>query len=224
MKKILLTRKQFLGAMGLAGLSLTGCPPPSGGGDGGDNYFSRVLYALADSYIESEMPSKNFGGDIVIKTGEIYDPGRRDDSFRGFVKFDISSIPSNARIDNAVFSLMSIITASSIQPIATVFLDKVLLNNWTESGLTYNNSPVSFEFISSRREEISGRFHDWNLTLTTREWLTGYRPNYGLSIKSLDIDDGFGGVSSPIGFFSKEVASQVGQPTCAPSLTIDYRV
>ncbi len=224
-KNSFLTRRQMLGSLGLAGLSVIGCPSGGGGNGGGDGlgYFSVVLYPTADTYITSEEPSRNFGGEQTIHTGEIHLPGRRDASFRGFVKFNLSTIPHNAIIDNAIFSLTSIQALSQIQPIGTVYIDKVTGRDWQEHGLTYNIALDFVEFISSTRTTLDGRIHDWDVKTAVRDWHLGDSPNYGFSIKTEDIDDGYGGDDSPAAFISRELASQVGQIDLGPTLTIDYR-
>ncbi|MEM3074471.1 MAG: DNRLRE domain-containing protein [Candidatus Pacearchaeota archaeon] len=228
MKGDIITRREILKTLGLAGYwIIAGCPSSNpGGGDGGGGgggngeFHSIVLYAIGDTYTSSENPATNYGREDIIQTGEIHTP-QRSASFRGYVKFDVSSIPRNARIDSAIFSMSSVITASRIQPIATVDIDKLTLNPWQEGGLTHNSSFNHMEFISSSRIILDGRVHNWDVKQAVRGWVAG-EPNYGFTIKGRDIDDGYGGDDHGVGFISRELAQRTGLLDIAPKLTIDY--
>lgn len=218
-----ITRRELLKLGGAGVLMFSGCPSSNNGGGGGGRNYTKTFNAVADSYTDSGNRNINYGKDELICTGYVYIPGRRENDYRGFVKFNLSGIPSDARIDSATLTLTSIPTLSAKQPIATVEVEKVL-NSWYESNINYalaqNNH---YDFIAATRIYLDGEKCNWDVKDAVRDWVGG-ESNNGFAIKSKNIDDGYGGVSSVAGFHSREIASQLGFPEVGPFLTIDYFV
>src|SRR4051794_40447539 len=90
------------------------------------------IVAVADAYADQASPGTNSGAGTTLSVQSATSATRR-----AFVRFDLSSIPTTARVQNATLQL-----TMSTAPTATrtYEVDKVAAT-WTETGLTWSNMP-----------------------------------------------------------------------------------
>ncbi|MBK7366189.1 MAG: DNRLRE domain-containing protein [Nitrosomonas sp.] len=87
-----------------------------------------------DTWIRSESPTQNNGTNVQLQVGEINGlVGAR----RSLIKFDLSSLPSNATITSAVLSLY-VVTNGDFSINARTFRVYRLKRAWVESQATWN--------------------------------------------------------------------------------------
>ena len=67
-----------------------------------------VLIATEDAYVNSNAPNTNYGTDYILMTGDLDNFGDPAD-VRGYVKFDISTIPTNITVIGATLQLTPIL-------------------------------------------------------------------------------------------------------------------
>lgn len=112
-----------------------------------------------DTYIFSNSATTNFGADVAIGIGENNNATSRIS--RGLIKFDLSSIPSNATIVSATLSLWTASDLSDNDRTLKVYRLKVPFNetqatwnaastgvNWQVSGASGTNDRESVEIGS----------------------------------------------------------------------------
>jgi len=173
-----------------------------------------TLYAVADSYVSSRNATTNYGGVSTIYTGE-KDASNLSSDVRGFVKFDLSSIPSDATIVDAIFEIKTILHLDSVPFPATVSVYQTSGGDWGELTLTYNNMPTGSTQSTSKywadcRNSI---VLDFDLINFVTSWLGG-ADNYGLRIES--------DVSTSPNFKSLVFYSREWDSSSGPRLTVTY--
>jgi hypothetical protein len=87
-----------------------------------------TITASADSYVQSDLPSTNFGSSAVLKNVTSPDT-------RAYLKFDLTGISGN--VTNATFRAFTQTSSGSGYE-----LHSVADNSWVEPGLTYSNRPA----------------------------------------------------------------------------------
>jgi hypothetical protein len=87
-----------------------------------------TLTPSADSYVESDLPSTNFGSSVVLKNNTSPDT-------RAYLKFNLSGIAGT--ITKATFRAFTQTSSGSGYE-----LHSVADNSWVEPGLTYSNRPA----------------------------------------------------------------------------------
>lgn len=203
---------------GTGGGSSGGGSSSSGGSTGSGSSGAtneRLLYAVADTYAESMSPTSNFGSGQALYTGFVNFGVGRDDYFTAFVKFDLSSLPSGAQIEEARLKLTTDANASYVKPKGTVTIAMVTSTSWTESGLTYVNMPSTGEYVIAREITFdTATTWEFPVTSAVQKWMNG-TTNRGFSIKSRNF--------SPDGqcygtFYANELA-----PDGGPRLYVRWR-
>lgn len=101
-----------------------------------------TLNPVADSYINREEPDVNYGGSSYLKVWGYSDTFQ----YRAYLKFDLTSIPSDAIIVSAKLELYLIYrTGDETSRISIHYCPD---NKWTELGITWNNAPL-FEPVAT---------------------------------------------------------------------------
>jgi hypothetical protein len=133
-----------------------------------------------DTFIRSDAPSNNYGSDNTFDV-------RPDNSAdrRGLVKFDLTSIPSNAIITDATLYLYE----KSNKPDQVTSIYRVT-SDWTENTVTWQtwNLPGG-DFDSSLSyftyfPDQNNCMLSINLTSLVQLWVNGTYPNYGMLLYS----------------------------------------
>jgi hypothetical protein len=113
---------------------------------------------------------------------------------RGLFKFDLTSIPANAKIKSAAFSLYSHPNPTSGHPSDEVranygpdntMLIQRVTNDWTAEAVTFNNQPASTsvnQLVVPKTEQAFLDLVDLDVTQLVKD-MTGTNGNYGFMIK-----------------------------------------
>lgn len=116
----------------------------------------------------------NYGTSTGMRVGHDLDAG----TYRSFVLFDLSSIPSELTIISASFNAY----VSQASGPVTIEVYRVL-SSWDEHTVTWNNqpSPSWGESEVTVTYDDKGKWVSWDVTELVRGWLRGI-PNYGLGL------------------------------------------
>ena len=89
--------------------------------------------AIADAYVSKRTATSNFGTASTLRV--------RDANVKSYLKFQISGIPADQFVDTATVRLFS--STGDKCPLAGIGTDLYgsASDAWTETGITYNNSP-----------------------------------------------------------------------------------
>ena len=133
-----------------------------------------------DTFIRSDAPSTNYGSENSFDVRPDNNADRR-----GLVKFDLSSIPSNAIITNATLYLYE----KSNKTDQVTFIYRVT-SDWTENTVTwqtwnlpggdFDNTVSHFTYFPDQNNCMLSI----NLTSLVQLWVNGTYPNYGLLLYS----------------------------------------
>ena len=163
------------------------------------------LYAVADTYTNSYQTSAfmNYGSEQGLNTGTINLGASGDANYRAFIRFDINSIPQNANILSASLILVVANDAAPTKPTGTTVVQRVAGPAWTESGLTYFNSPSVFLAHLDEQHVIfrATANVEWNVTDAVRKWVNNNVPNYGFAVTTTNINTSYDYGT----FYSREV-------------------
>jgi hypothetical protein len=94
-----------------------------------------TITPVADGYVQSDLPSTNFGTSAVLKNNTTPDT-------RAYLKFDLSGI--SGTVTNATFRAFAQTSSGSGYE-----LHQVSDNSWVEPGLTYSNRPAVGTLVGS---------------------------------------------------------------------------
>lgn len=114
-----------------------------------------------DTYTNSQNPNSNYGGQTYL---EVVSSSLNQS--RALLKFNLSSIPIGAVVDNVTFRLYTTFVSEPWYRIGVTYLTS---NSWNESTLTYNgyqslDAGVSLEAIYSVYIMSSNQWYSWNQT------------------------------------------------------------
>jgi len=130
--------------------------------------------------------------------------GAGDCEYWGYIKFNLSNIPSSSTILNARLRLRVGYDSSPTKPVGTTNIYMINNNSWSEYSLIYDTRPDNLSLISSNQVTFGiAAYANWDVTIAVRNWIKYGYPNYGLVIKTSNIDVGF----SYAGFYTRESAS-----------------
>ena len=135
---------------------------------------------VADSYIASERPDRNFGDDALFlgynNVGDQYG------AQRPLLRFDLAGpIPPGGIITDARLRLrLSFSSPTGDEPMATVLRN--LQAPWDEDTVTWNNQPAWGEIYTGTIVGSAHTWYEWEITGLAREWEEGTLPNHGLEI------------------------------------------
>jgi hypothetical protein len=136
-------------------------------------------------YLKHKYPEEPHGYLWAIFAGNMY---TEYDSFKGYgssriyIKFNTTSIPSDAKIINAKLCLYMYDSPKTDQEFETYRV----LSEWNEHKLTWINQPDFAERSSSTttiQSGQTGKWICWEITEDVRIWHVGKENNYGTMIK-----------------------------------------
>ncbi len=137
---------------------------------------------------------------------------------RPLVKFDLSSIPSNARISQAWLVMYRRNSSGTLpSPFANVYRVAPRAN-WSQSGVTWNNRPdwtdPAAQFLN-QGANAQYTYYTWDVTEIVINWVTNAStyPNYGLYIKPVQNNTTY-----YVDFNSKEFGDR------SPQLNVSYTI
>jgi hypothetical protein len=144
----------------------------------------------ADAYIAQDEADTNFGSETELTVrSRITGPNPRN--WRVLVRFNLSSLPSNGRVDSAILELYVATAPAS----SRTYGAHRLTSNWTELEVTWNSNAtgsswntVGGDFVDTAANltdvpAVEDIWVSWNITEVVRGWHNGTYPNYGVLIK-----------------------------------------
>ncbi len=161
------------------------------------------ITSIADSQVLSNFPATNYGTESTVSVSS------GPNTYKGLIKFDLSSLPSNANITNASISYYVAYRTG------TVGLQQLyrITATWTETGVIYNNMPAyvtDYEVTSPITINYWNVFSNASLLSLVKGWHNNTVSNYGVYV--------FLNNSDVVAFASKENTSY------APKLTVTYNI
>jgi hypothetical protein len=157
-----------------------------------------------DTYIRADSPLSNFGNDTTLEVR----PDNGADH-RGLLKFDLSSIPSNATITSATLYLYE----NDKKAGQTTYVYRVT-SNWDEDTVSwillvgaFDNNISYFTFLPNQSDCML----TMDIANLVQLWVNGTYPNYGLMLYST-------GANSKVTYVTKED----GTANKRPKLNIVY--
>ena len=140
---------------------------------------TTTLYPVADAEVYSLTPLQNFGSTPHLEVGHsILNGGDR----YSMVRFDLSTVPANATITSAQFSLYLTQCDGSMNP-NELRIGQITIN-WVENQVTWHTSP---NFIPGTSHSGSCGGQNWwryNATQIVQNWQAGQN-NYGFFVYSI---------------------------------------
>jgi hypothetical protein len=139
----------------------------------------KLLRPVEDSDVTSEFPERKSGSEWLLEV--------RTTNFETlpFLLFDLSEVPSDARITGASLQLFTASVATSSYPTPIVGVHYSENNDWTEDGITYNNKPAfSPEPVDSVNVTQAQRLYEWNVTDTVSTTIQGGNKKLTLVLKA----------------------------------------
>lgn len=148
----------------------------------------KKFWPSGDNYIQSNVNDNN-GTAAFIQVGET------GTDYRGLIKFDLTAIPANATVTEAILYMAS---ASSASGQAHTF--HRLVREWGETTSTWSLADTGISWgtagcantttdynstsLGAMTHPASGVFDSLDITATVQNWIDGTNPNYGLRISS----------------------------------------
>lgn len=132
-----------------------------------------------DSYTFSSFPDDNFGFDEDLWVS---------DSHTSYIRMNLPKLPNEATFNNAYLYISHYATVNSGSLLAGAYQ---ILEFWSESEITYNNSPqisttrlsTSTLTASTTTTESSPGVASFRITSAAKSWYDNTSPNYGIAIK-----------------------------------------
>lgn len=142
---------------------------------------SVTLTATQDSYIDSRLPTGNYGSNTTMQSAT-YLNGLTYYYRRSFVEFDLSSIPSNAVIYSATLKM----TRSTTVTGSATWKTKMIKTSWAESTIKANLQPtisaIAQDIVSSN-PSASGYVDSMDVKSMVQRMVRGQVSNYGWSVQ-----------------------------------------
>jgi len=136
---------------------------------------SLTINASESAYVNSGQPNSNFSNEYILKSGMTMILTE----YRSYIKFDLSTIPTQAAITSAKLHLY-------VENISTTETITIQINNptsnWSESTLTWNNQPTQEYFVTSTSIAATGD-QEIDITSIVSNWFAGAENNYGIQLK-----------------------------------------
>jgi len=136
-----------------------------------------TLYPVADTTVEAQRPTTNFGTETQVAV-QAY---KSSDRQRGLFQFDLSSIPAGSTINSATFSAYyDTYYLASLDPVGRTYCLYRNTSPWTETEVNWNNQP-SFATTQGSSTVMPESFGwvNWNVKDIVQTWVDG-ATNYGL--------------------------------------------
>jgi len=122
-------------------------------------------------------PTMNNATDTVIFLGKT-----STDIFRGYLEFDLSSIPDDVVLTNARVGLYIASWGAPAAPIGAYRVEEP----WTEGGVTWNNQPefaTTPEYIRNVSGSATPSWQYWYIADLAKGWMDGSISNNGIALK-----------------------------------------
>ncbi|CAG0937568.1 tRNA3(Ser)-specific nuclease WapA [Thermoflexales bacterium] len=135
-----------------------------------------ILPVQADTWINQALPSTNYGTDSQLYVGRLSGNARNT-----LLKFDTSSLPSNAVIVTAALELYSEINLLKPEAPTDIWADAIL-STWDESTVNWNTRPVTQTMGDLPKAYATGWLR-WDVSNLVRGWFSGTIANHGIQLR-----------------------------------------
>ena len=161
-----------------------------------------------DAYVDEAAPDNNFGTSTYLMLYDVSGGTRRT-----YIRFDLSSIPSDAQINSAMLYLYYYDYYQG-DPSGKTVVARRASPSWAEETITWNNQPTGYVPSASTTMPSSYGWVSWDVTEAVQGFVNGTWNNYGWQIKfqTEGLDTGYADPK----FYSKEAA------TNKPYLEVTY--
>lgn len=147
------------------------------------SFSNTIIFdACSDAFIHSQHIDNNYGSETYIRVGSALDPAYDMGIKRGFVKFDLTSIPAECIIEHVVLKAFQ-----TDGYIGNGFQVIPVLSSWEEDTITWNNQPIVDNSLGII-EMVSGgicTFESDSLTELVQSWIVNGN-NFGISFRFHD--------------------------------------
>jgi hypothetical protein len=175
----------------------------------------KTFYPTDDAYIKHSVPNGNGGSHEYFNVRNEYGGTGGGLEYAGLIKFDISSLPSDATINSATLSIYYF-DYWDMNPVGRDIHLYRATSDWDEMTVTWNNQPP-YEPHNPAYTPVPSSFGwmTWDVTNDIQDFVNGQETNYGWKV----IDDNYWGwFEIPTARFrTKEYGSDT------PQLEIDYK-
>jgi uncharacterized repeat protein (TIGR01451 family) len=139
------------------------------------------FYAVADTCVLQGAPTSNFGSATDMWTG--YDHCAGGQIGRSLVKFDLSSIPSGAMVNEAKLYLLLVNSCDMGERTHMVTAYRVN-SDWSSSSVTWNTQPgIAEAYGSASIPSQTWSWYSFDVTNLVQGWVNGSFADYGLVIR-----------------------------------------
>ena len=144
-------------------------------------YSMLIAAPTADAYVDQKKSGNNYGAatEIIIKSKD-------NQSMRGFVKFDVSSIGSGSTVNSATLTLC----ASAVPAASRTINVHMATDTWVEGAITWANQPgVAASPTSSAATPASPGCMSWTVATDVQAWVDGTTNNGWRISDSVETDN-----------------------------------
>jgi hypothetical protein len=131
------------------------------------------LTPVTDAGVQQNMPSGNFGSFPDMPVGYSLDHG----ALEGYLRFDLSSLPGDARIDSAKLQLYASEGGGSGN-----FDVRTITSSWEEYTVNWRNRPSRSKNAEDSRGVKTVGWVSWDVTALVQGWWQGTIDNNGLAL------------------------------------------
>ena len=131
-------------------------------------YSVLIAASTADAYVDEKNPSNNYGAsaEIIVKS-------KRNQADRGFVQFDVSSIPGGSTVNSATLTLCATSVAGS-----RTYDAHMVTAAWVEGTVNWSNQPgVAASPTDSIATPGAPGCMSWTVTADVQAWVDGTANN-----------------------------------------------
>ncbi|MGD2166332.1 MAG: DNRLRE domain-containing protein [Anaerolineae bacterium] len=140
-----------------------------------------VLDSTADATLRSWMPGTNFGGEDVLEVSHEWIDASTAREAATLVRFNLSSLPSDAVIDNASLRLyLEDARGDSPVGIGAYYVTSA----WDESTVTWSASPETEAVgVTASIDASVGSYKTWDITSFAQSWVGDESSNHGVLLR-----------------------------------------
>ena len=131
-----------------------------------------------DSMVRQDAPAQNYGANLTM---DVSSGGSGNETDWSFVKFDISSLPTEEiNLRAATLRLWAV----SYPDVTRTYDVHLVTDNWTESSVNWTDQPSVNALASASADTASATSTpmEWNVVSEVADWIDGTTTNYGFRV------------------------------------------
>lgn len=165
---------------------------------------SETIYADRDTWINQDKPTDDYGTDNTTETGNV-----SSEIARSLFHFDLSSLPANADVSQALLTLKSDNNRGG-DHFVNIYR---VTGNWSETSTWNSLSGGSYNSVTSYGTMAANQtLQSVDIAPLVSNWANGTYTNYGILLNAFGTDNGN----------AEWVAREDGDPTIMPRLDVSY--